>query len=205
MIRTSLGACVFAAFAVGPAGAADPTDPNWPCIQRKVERLSAGALWPHVLADNPPELDADERALAARLALRRVSQEDAATMVAQYLVETPDARNTDRLGAVFLEAFQRIDGDRFRIIDGIDRYAAKQLSLAAEIDGLRTEMAAAMAVEDKDDAAFDRIDALEERLDWSERVFEDRGRALTYVCESPVLLEQRAFAMARLLAGQIDG
>lgn len=205
MSRMKLSAILVFVTAGTAASAADPADATWPCVQRKVERLSAGALWPRALPENPPELNDAEMALAARIALRRVSEEDAADMVGRYLVGKPSARDAEQLGAIFLESFRRIDRDRSRIIDGIERYAAKQLSLASGINGLRAEMAAAMGSEDKDDAAFDRIDALEERLDWSERVFEDRSRALTYVCESPILLEKRAFAIARLLAGQING
>ena len=47
---------------------------------------------------------------------------------------------------------------------------------------------------------FDAIDAQEEQLDWNTRIFQDRQQALTYVCETPVLLEQRVFALARAIA-----
>ena len=38
------------------------------------------------------------------------------------------------------------------------------------------------------------------RVQWDTRVFEDRRRALTYVCEAPVLIEQRLGALARTIA-----
>ena len=59
---------------------------------------------------------------------------------------------------------------------------------------MRHEFAALEAAEDKD---FDRMDALEQELDWSTRIFQDRQQSLTYVCETPVILEQRAFALGR--------
>ncbi|MNT95475.1 hypothetical protein D3C72_2373610 [compost metagenome] len=46
---------------------------------------------------------------------------------------------------------------------------------------------------------FDRIDKLEEEMDWNERIYLDRSRALTYVCETPVLIEKRAYAIAQIL------
>ena len=47
---------------------------------------------------------------------------------------------------------------------------------------------------------FDAIDAREKQLDWDMRIFQDRQQALTYVCETPVILEQRVFALARAIA-----
>jgi hypothetical protein len=44
---------------------------------------------------------------------------------------------------------------------------------------------------------------LEDRLAWEARIFKERAQSLTYVCETPVLLEQRAFAIARTLAALI--
>ena len=43
------------------------------------------------------------------------------------------------------------------------------------------------------------MDAVEEELDWRIRIFEERDRSLTYVCESPVLLERRAYALAQMI------
>ena len=50
---------------------------------------------------------------------------------------------------------------------------------------------------------FDKIDAEEEKLDWDTRIFTDRQAQLTYVCETPVILEQRAFALGRAIAGHL--
>ena len=41
------------------------------------------------------------------------------------------------------------------------------------------------------------MDAVEKDLDWSMRIFRERQQSLTYVCETPVILEQRAFAVGR--------
>jgi hypothetical protein len=51
---------------------------------------------------------------------------------------------------------------------------------------------------------YDRVDALEEQLDWQQRIYRDRAQALTYVCETPVLLEKRTFALAQALARHLQ-
>ena len=69
--------------------------------------------------------------------------------------------------------------------------------LAAKIEGDRRRMAEMQAVAKPD---FDAIDKQEEQLDWDTRIFQDRQQALSYVCETPVILEQRVFALARAIA-----
>jgi hypothetical protein len=44
---------------------------------------------------------------------------------------------------------------------------------------------------------------LRQKLAWDTRIFRERSQSLTYVCETPVLLERRAFELARALAGLI--
>ena len=178
-----------------PAGsfAADFSDPTWPCIQRKVENLSAGLMWPTPV--DKVELTPEAENLATLLALRRVSLEDAERQVSDFVGKTPssDAR---LLGNVFQRVFDKLSSDRQRLMSGIARYSESQIRLAQKIDQSQGEMARLTAETNPD---FDRIDKLEEQLDWDERIYHDRARALTYVCETPVLLEKRAYAIAQLL------
>ncbi|MDT8858098.1 hypothetical protein RNZ50_24310 [Paracoccaceae bacterium Fryx2] len=174
------------------AEAADFSDPEWPCIQRKVETLSAGLMWPHPLTG--AALSPAAQDLVEVLSLRRVSLDAAAEQVAAFATaEPPDGQV---LGAIFLGVFDKLNADRQRLIGGIARYARSQTALAAEVDRARTEMAAQEAAATPD---FDRIDRLEEQIAWDERIYHDRARSLTYVCETPVLLEKRAYAIAQIL------
>lgn len=179
----------------GPAFAADPIDPDWPCIQRKVEHLSIGVMWPHPLSEQAAPLPAELDDMAAQLALRRVSEEQAKDLIDEVAARHPDF-DRDDYGRLFQVTFERIDRHRFDIVAGIGRYARNQTRLAAEIDQIEAEMAQLETAQEPD---FDRIDELEAELDWRVRIFNDRGKALTYVCETPVLLEQRAYAIAQML------
>ena len=179
-----------------PAGAAGDGAEGWPCVQRQTGALSAAVIWPHPLTGGArPALSGAAADLAAALALRRVSPTAAAALVDAYVAGHPGA-DAEALGAIFLAAFAHIDRDRARVLDGIGRYARGQAELAARIDREHVEMSAAEAATPPD---FDRIDALEERLDWDLRIYHDRERALGYVCETPVLLEKRAYQVAQML------
>ena len=194
MTRAALAILVL----LGPGGAvfaADPSDPDWPCIQRKVPHLSIGVMWPHPLPEEtaplPPNLDD----VAAQLALRRVSEEQAQALIDEVGAQHPDFGLED-YGRLFQSAFERIDRQRSDIVAGIGRYARNQSQLATEVDQLEAEMS---QLESAEAANFDRMDEVEAELDWRIRIFNDRSKALTYVCESPVLLEQRAYAIAQML------
>ena len=39
---------------------------------------------------------------------------------------------------------------------------------------------------------------------WDLRVFQDRQRMLTQICEQPVLLEQRAFSLSRAIQSRLE-
>jgi len=179
------------------ATSADFSDPTWPCVQRKVEELSLGVMWPYPATDTPirDSLSADASVLIEALALRRVSLEDADKLIADFAASHSDLTSDD-LGQIFARVFKRISADRRAIVGGIERYSLKQISLAKAIDETRDAMTNHMQAENPD---FDEVDRLEEKLDWDERIYRDRAQSLTYVCETPVLLEQRAYAIAQAL------
>lgn len=174
-------------------------DPTWPCIQPKQPHLSIGQLWP-----GPPPDDAvvglarrpDIAALAQVLEQRRLPVEEAEAQIAAFA----RGASAEELTALFVAVFDRIDAYRSRIMSGVARYAEKQMVLSDQIEARRAEMARLSAAAEPD---FDRIDAEEARLDWDTRIFTDRQAQLTYVCETPVILEQRAFALGRAIAAHL--
>ena len=49
-----------------------------------------------------------------------------------------------------------------------------------------------------------KLDELANRVDWETRIFEDRQKTIGYVCEVPVLFEQRLFALARAIQQSLE-
>ncbi|MFB2533304.1 hypothetical protein ACEYYB_13105 [Paracoccus sp. p4-l81] len=197
MLRSAL-ICLMLTTGVAHA-AADPSDPNWPCIQRKVPRLSVGALWTGPVPDAASDAAAKTpavQALADRLALRRTPMDQAEAAIADF-AQTADAAT---LTGLFQAVFDRIDTHRARLIDGIDRYAIGQQALATRLEQGRAQMSQLEAAAKPD---FDAIDAAEKQLDWDTRIFDERRQSLTYVCETPVILEQRAYALSRAIAAHL--
>lgn len=180
------------------ATAAVFNDPTWPCVQRKVESLSLGLMWSRPVENGGADavsLDPATERLIDQLALRRLSLEELEDLVVTFAATNPDLTE-----AVYEQVFERIFNElgakRHKIIKGIERYSLKQIALAEKIDGIRAEMDKLLAESAPD---HDKIDKLEEQLDWEERIYQERSRSLTYVCETPVLIEKRLYGIAQIL------
>lgn len=186
--------------AASPALAATNTDPDWPCIQRKVPELSLGQIW------NGPELpqsaknwaqDSEIPALVKELAARRVPIADAQSQIREFATGLPADQKNARMTMLVQGLFDYMNGERSQVISGIARYARNQLELAAR---LRKEASELDAMRAKPDADANEIALRTDRLTWETRVFEERVQSLTYVCEVPTLIEQRLYALAKAIS-----
>ena len=205
-MRTLVTALAFG-LAATSVNAASFDDPEWPCIQRKVVNISTGQMWA-----GPPIEDADLRAwrkvgdvaaLAPVLAVRRTSQEEADALIADFAADA-GADKSEKLKLLFAGTFALIERERTQIIKGIGRYAKTQTALSSAIEETQNEI---KVLSDKADKTFDdedRIEELEDKLVWDTRIFKDRQQSLTFVCETPVILERRAFSMARTIMGELE-
>lgn len=197
--RRCLGLCLMVVGELPLAEMARSADETWPCIQRRVVELSAAQMWagpPFEAATSNWRDDPAVASLAQSLAARRTSLDEASALIERFAQNA--GRDKDaKLTLLFAGTFDLLNAQRRQVIAGIERYAVKQRALAREID----ETSHVLHNEGKADP---QKTELEEKLRWDTRIYDDRNQALTYVCESPVILEQRAFALAREIASHLD-
>jgi len=105
---------------------------------------------------------------------------------------------------LFRTVFERINEERSSIIAGIGRYAQKQTALSERIDTQRDEIVTLDGNPDKTNDEWDKLEEMQDILVWDERIYKERAQSLTYVCETPVLLEKRAFSLARKMAEHLE-
>ena len=208
MFRVGVAVCVLVAgLAVpGEGYAAGSKDPNWPCIQRKVPEITAGVVWTgpeikdgDVSWKQSPAIDG----MVKRLAQRRLALDEAGTLINEF-ASGLKADKSKQLTSLFTGLLQTINRERKEIIVGIERYAKKQHALADKINTVRHEFNAVLAKAELSEEDEKRRDALEEQLSWDTRIFDERQQSLIYVCESPVLLEQRLFALGREIMKHVE-
>jgi hypothetical protein len=192
-----------AAAALGyPAAAAENQHPTWPCVQAKVPEISVGAVWQGPAIDdvatawqNDPVL----KDLVPRLAARRTPLADAQGAIADHLTGSA-AERQEKARRLFAGLFAVLSRERAEVISGIERLARRQGEM---IETIRADNAKLRAEQDASREPG-KTDELAERIAWNTRIYEERRRTVRYVCEVPVLIDQRLFALARTIQQAIE-
>ena len=182
----------------GMALAADPRFPDWPCNQVKVPEISVAAVWAGPVIDDVGdawEKDPAIRDLVARLAARRPPLEQAQKAISDVITGTESERQT-KAKLLFAGLFKSLNDERSDVMRGIERYFRKQKEFSAQI---RSTILQLRELQDRPDPDQSRVDELMNRVEWDTRVFEERRKTINFVCEVPVVIEQRLFALARAI------
>ncbi|RWQ61725.1 hypothetical protein [Mesorhizobium sp.] len=176
------------------------TDPDWPCIQRKVPQLSLGQIW------NGPELtpaakdfskDPAVSALVEEVAARRMPIAEAQKKIKDFAASLPAEQLAPKMAMLVQGMFDHMDAERSQVISGISRYAHKQLEMAAALRKAASDVDALRA---KPDADPDDIERRTEQLKFATRIFNERVQSLTYVCEVPTIIEQRLYQLSKAVS-----
>lgn len=186
-----------------PGQAADPRYPDWPCAQAKVPEVSLAAVWAGPPLDeamkqwkNSPKISA----AIPRLAARRTPIEEAEQTITD-LVNAPGADKTQTGKLLFAGLFETLNNQRSTVMNGLERITRKQREAAKKVRADTLELQTNQGAATPDPA---KIEELGNRLIWETRIFEDRNRVIKFVCEVPTAIDQRMFALGRIIQQAID-
>jgi len=180
--------------------AQDSGTSDWPCPQVLVRRISLPSVWPGPSIEGVDwRKDPARVELIATLAARRTPIEDAQKSI-DDLAAIAGPRKDAELVALLAGLFETLDAERTQVIDGLIRFGRKQRDLA---EAIKAGRAVLRGKADPNDKAPDAETAASRR-EWDLRIFEERRQALASVCESPALIEQRLFALARTIELALD-
>jgi hypothetical protein len=186
-VVVALAACL-----VQPAFALDPRYPDWPCQQLKVPGISIASVWagPSIEGiDKTEPTDPKQPELVSRLAARRTPMEEAQNLIAEFVVGTSDEKQ-QKAKSLFAALYSKLNAQRDEVMNGIERFSRKQKGVAEQI---RDETQQMRELQDRPNADQAQSDELANRLSWQTRIFEDRRKSTSYVCDVPVLIEKRLF------------
>jgi hypothetical protein len=172
---------------------------DWPCRQAKVGTIALASVWsgPAIEVTQDWRGDAEISALVTRISQRRTPLDEAQSAIADFARRLGENEKNAKLMLLMAGLFDRLNSERAAVIAGLERYGRKQKDMAERV---KSEIEALNAAQSEQNADRQKLDDLSNRVQWDTRVFEDRRRALTYVCEAPVLIEQRLGALARTIA-----
>jgi DNA polymerase III alpha subunit len=187
----------------GAALAADPRFPDWPCVQIKVPEISVAAVWAGPSIDDVQNAWRQDPAisdLVARLASRRTPLEEAEQAISDF-IDGSAAERQQKAKLIFAGLFSSLNQERGQIMNGIERFSRQQKALA---DNIRSETIQLRDLQDAVDRDQSRVEEMASRIEWDTRIFQERRKTIGYVCEVPILIEQRLFALAREIQHSLE-
>lgn len=198
-------ACLPVAAALAQGAEAPAAGAEWPCEQPLRPEMSIGAMWP---GPDPSASGRDWREIPAIVALvdeiapRRVPQEQAEEHIRRFAAGYQGAERGEMLTQLFAGLFDTLSAERDAIIRGIKRFYRRQDVLARRIE---EDWKALGEIEPgtTDPQLAVRRAALQQQVEWEGRIFDDRQHLLPMVCEQPRVLEQRVFALSRVIQQQL--
>ena len=180
-----------------------PHDPDWPCQQIKVPEMSLAAVW----SGPPIELAriawADDPAVAelvSQVTPRRMPVERAQTLIADY-AEHSVGQKRPALLKLLAGVFATLSNERGSIMVGLDRFGSRQKELAADI---RADNEKLRALQTNPQSDPGDVQKLTQHVTWEAELFQDRRQALSYACDAPGKVEQRLFALARIIQHELE-
>lgn len=179
----------------------------WPCVQKKVAKIDAAAVW-----DGPPVKDlrgwGSDSAMAnlvSQAVSRRTPIDKVQKEIEDWAKALPAAERDEKLTLLFAGILNTANLQRSSIVSGIERFQKRQISNAEEIERQGAELAKL-----EDSAPRDltqptpELDKAREKYDWFTRVFQERQANIPIACELPTIIEQRVFALSRAIRSQMD-
>lgn len=203
MVRTFAIAALAFAVSVAAARAADPRYPDWPCAQAKVPEISLAAVWAGPAlgdAESKWKDDSKVNALVAKLAARKTPLDEAEKSVKEFLASSA-ADKTTNAKLIFAGLFDTLNAQRSQVMRGLERVSRKQREAADKIREDTIQLQALQDAAPRDDA---KVEAMSNQLMWETRIFEDRRKVVRFVCEVPTTIDQRLFALGRVIQQEME-
>jgi hypothetical protein len=174
--------------------------PDWPCVQRKVPVISAGQIWDGPSIDDIKDFDPAIRDLTEILESRRVSVDDADKAIKDYAASIPEAERDTKLTQLFAAFLNEINTDRQFVMAKVEEFQKRQKGRAAELEREGEKLAEqGIAATDELLPTETKLSPEQQEYNWNARIFQERQQNLTMACEIPVLIEQRAYEISRLI------
>ncbi len=176
---------------------------DWPCKQVRVPEIALGGVWtgPSIEQERKSwREDAAVADLVARIAPRRTPQEEAEKLIDDF-AKSAGANRKSRLTLLFAGLYEKLNGERLDIVNGLDRFGRRLKEMAEKT---RNETQAFYDLQNKKPPEPEAVKKAAEALQWRVRLFDEQRKMVSYVCESPALIEQRLGALARKIIAEME-
>jgi hypothetical protein len=111
------------------------------------------------------------------------------------------ADKTANAKLLFAGLFDTLNAQRSQVMNGLERVSSKQRQAAEAIRDETIQLQALQGAQSRDDS---KVEALSNDLIWKTRIFEDRNKVVRFVCEVPTAIDQRLFALGRVIQQEME-
>ncbi|MCZ7595167.1 MAG: hypothetical protein M5U16_09780 [Hyphomicrobium sp.] len=130
--------------------------------------------------------------------------EEAEKAIKEYAASVPEAERDKKLTELFASFLSEINTDRQFVIAKVEEFQKRQKGRAAELEREGQKLAEkGMAATDELLPTETNLSPEQQEYNWNARIFQERQQNLTMACEIPVLIEQRAYEIARIIRAQM--
>lgn len=191
------------------AAAAVAGNADWPCVQHKQPVLTAAQMWdgPEIAAEGKRSQDDRIGKLVSVIISRRIPMDEVEKDIKAFAESQPADQRDAKLAELFESALREINTSRSSVLNGIEKFQRRQIlrSHKLEEDGAKlAELIKTSEADLKNQEAARLAQEAQTRYDWDARVFQERQQNIPVACEIPVLIEQRAFALAQAIRALMD-
>lgn len=186
------------------ATAAMAANADWPCVQHKQPVLTAAQMWdgPQIAPEGKNSDDLAIGRLLPILVSRRIGVDDAQKDIKAFAESLPADQRDAKLTELFQALLGQINAQRTSVMNGIEKFQRQQIVRAKKLEQDGKDLAGLhkkLEAFPQDGALAKSVEEMQTRYDWDARVFQERQQNVPIACEIPVLIEQRAFAMAQAI------
>ena len=186
-------------------GAGAGEEAEWPCEQKYVAQLSYGTMWTGPALDDALKSwhqNDGLREIVTLLSDETTSDADGVKAIDDFAAKL-GADKSKQLTELFAALFETMGDKRTYAQDGIKKYFRRQEAAAQEVNKLQADLRALQAKRPKADDP--KLLEIKKDLAWSNKVYDDRQRLTPYVCQIPIIIEQKLGAYARAIQAHMQG
>jgi len=193
------------AAAAKAGGGGSDEEGDWPCEQKYVAEMSSATIWTGpALGDAMKSWHQNDglRDIVNYATDETTDEADGAKAIDEFAKKlTGDKRKA--LTELFAALFETMGDKRTWYQEGVKKYFRRQQEAGQRVNKIQAEL---RALEQKGVKADDpKLAEMKKDVLWNNRVFDERQMLLPYVCEIPVLLEQKLGAYARAIQAHLGG
>lgn len=185
--------------------ALNPQDRDWPCDQILVPEVPAAVVW-----DGPAitgmqaawEQDDEVQGLVRRFTAPDYAMAGADGEIADFAAKLDPAEKAHKLTLLFAGIIQTLNERRGKELEGILHYARGQAERADRLSQDLDEMVRLQ--DDPSQAAQDRLALMQQEMELKQRMFDERESFIQYLCQRPVVIEQKLGVLARGIAYYLE-